>query len=249
MFYKLKFRSRFREYQIFSVQPQVYYNVFQFGLKFLVLSFNITYLIVIVILPYTHWLTSDLVECAEWSEATSGVTFAMLKVPVAAYFYHKCSGTVEIDSRQILTLFYRPYLWYVTLFPYRIQLLRWSNLLGQQIITLFGVFLQVNSQLLEAIQQKVELSQQLEQWQVDMEQLLEGQMRERLLYGEKRSAMRDSSSAMSVSSENSDTGSGNSRTTSRLFSFFQRNWNYRTNQSRLWFNFVPLMYPRSSVEF
>ena len=83
-------------------------------------------------------------------------------------------------------------------------------------------FLQVNSQLLEAIQQKVELSQQLEQWQVDMEQLLEGQMRERLLYGEKRSPMRESSSAMSVSSENSDNGSGNSRTASRLFSFFQR---------------------------
>ena len=32
--------------------------------------------------------------------------------------------------------------------------------------------MQINSQLLEAIQQKVELSQQLEQWQVDMEQLL-----------------------------------------------------------------------------
>ena len=84
-----------------------------------------------------------------------------------------------------------------------------------------GTF-QVNSQLLEAIQQKVELSQQLEQWQVDMEQLLEGQMRERLLYGEKRV---QSSSAMSVSSESSE-GNGNTqqqRTASRIFSFFQRN--------------------------
>ena len=87
-------------------------------------------------------------------------------------------------------------------------------------------FLQVNSQLLEAIQQKVELSQQLEQWQVDMEQLLEGQMRERLLYGDKR--VHSSASAMSVSSECSDTGNGNTqpRTASRIFSFFQRNWNW-----------------------
>jgi len=36
--------------------------------------------------------------------------------------------------------------------------------------------MQVNSQLLEAIQQKVELSQQLDQWQVDMHELLEEQM-------------------------------------------------------------------------
>merc|ERR1711971_44890 len=36
--------------------------------------------------------------------------------------------------------------------------------------------MQVNSQLLEAIKQKVELSQQLDQWQVDMHELLEEQM-------------------------------------------------------------------------
>jgi len=40
--------------------------------------------------------------------------------------------------------------------------------------------LQINSQLLEAIQQKIELSQQLEQWQVDMQQLLEDQMKRKL---------------------------------------------------------------------
>ncbi|KAB7504933.1 Bicaudal D-related-like protein [Armadillidium nasatum] len=40
--------------------------------------------------------------------------------------------------------------------------------------------MQVNSQLMEAIQQKVELSQQLEQWQVDMQQLLDDQMRRKL---------------------------------------------------------------------
>ncbi|XP_018017556.1 bicaudal D-related protein homolog [Hyalella azteca] len=38
----------------------------------------------------------------------------------------------------------------------------------------------VNSQLLEAITQKVELSQQLEQWQQDMQQLLDDQMRTKL---------------------------------------------------------------------
>ena len=57
--------------------------------------------------------------------------------------------------------------------------------------------MQVNSQLLEAIQQKVELAQELENWQTDMEQLLEGQMRQRLLYGEKVTNYRaQSSSAM-----------------------------------------------------
>ena len=80
--------------------------------------------------------------------------------------------------------------------------------------------MQVNSQLLEAIQQKVELSQQLEQWQVDMEQLLEGQMRERLLCGEKK-ARAQASSAMSTSSEFSDSSSSTT-TTSRILSFFQR---------------------------
>ncbi len=44
--------------------------------------------------------------------------------------------------------------------------------------------MQVNSQLMEAIQQKVELSQQLEEWKTDMEQLLEGQIRERLVHSE-----------------------------------------------------------------
>jgi uncharacterized membrane protein len=40
--------------------------------------------------------------------------------------------------------------------------------------------MQVNSQLMEAIQQKIQLSQQLEQWQVDMQQLLDEQMRRKL---------------------------------------------------------------------
>ncbi|RWS17805.1 bicaudal D-related protein-like protein, partial [Dinothrombium tinctorium] len=38
----------------------------------------------------------------------------------------------------------------------------------------------VNSQLMEAIQQKIELSQQLEQWQVDMQNLLDEQLKKKL---------------------------------------------------------------------
>lgn len=40
--------------------------------------------------------------------------------------------------------------------------------------------MQANGQLLESIQQKVELSQQLEQWQMDMHDLIEEQMRNKL---------------------------------------------------------------------
>lgn len=40
--------------------------------------------------------------------------------------------------------------------------------------------MQANSQLLEAIQQKVELLQQLEQWQIDMHELIEEQMKSKL---------------------------------------------------------------------
>lgn len=40
--------------------------------------------------------------------------------------------------------------------------------------------MQANSQLLEAIQQKIELSQQLEQWQMDMQELLDEQLKSKL---------------------------------------------------------------------
>ena len=86
--------------------------------------------------------------------------------------------------------------------------------------------MQVNSQLLEAIQQKVELAQELENWQTDMEQLLEGQMRQRLLYGEKVTNYRaQSSSAMSTYSDTGSLENGSqpgSRKTSGFLSFFQR---------------------------
>ena len=78
--------------------------------------------------------------------------------------------------------------------------------------------MQINSQLLEAIKQKVELSQQLDQWQGDMEQLLEEQMRERLQQGESR---KKGSAIKARSTDHSPGGSGR---TSRLLSFvFNRN--------------------------
>ena len=42
-------------------------------------------------------------------------------------------------------------------------------------------YFKVNSQLMEAIQQKVELSQQLDQWQQDMQELLEEQMNRKMV--------------------------------------------------------------------
>ena len=47
---------------------------------------------------------------------------------------------------------------------------------------------------MEAIQQKVELSQQLEEWKTDMEQLLEEQIRDRLVHSEEKSQRRRKSS-------------------------------------------------------
>ena len=85
--------------------------------------------------------------------------------------------------------------------------------------------MQVNSQLLEAIQQKVELSQQLDQWQVDMHELLEEQMLKKL-NGEKNSKAQKSAMAsfLGGSGNGSDNGSdsGEKRKSSKLLSFFQR---------------------------
>ncbi|XP_034251852.1 bicaudal D-related protein homolog isoform X1 [Thrips palmi] len=80
--------------------------------------------------------------------------------------------------------------------------------------------LQANSQLMEAIQQKVELSQQLEQWQMDMQALLDEQMRRKLTTQEQRSRQ----VAVEASPEAAAAASDKKRTTSslRLFSLFQR---------------------------
>ena len=73
--------------------------------------------------------------------------------------------------------------------------------------------MQINSQLLEAIQQKVELSQQLDQWQGDMEELLEEQMMRKMKAHETpKSGGNDSDSSQAAAE----------RKKSKLLSFFQR---------------------------
>lgn len=76
--------------------------------------------------------------------------------------------------------------------------------------------MQANSQLLEAIQQKVELSQQLEQWQMDMQLLLDDNMRQKLTKQEQRIAQPQSGSSGPANSNRS------SNKSKRLFGFFQR---------------------------
>lgn len=73
--------------------------------------------------------------------------------------------------------------------------------------------LQINSQLMEAIQQKVELSQQLEDWKTDMEQLLEEQIRDRLIDSERRAVKRKPTS---------DQANMAATTSRSFFGFFQR---------------------------
>jgi len=74
--------------------------------------------------------------------------------------------------------------------------------------------MQINSQLMEAIQQKVELSQQLDQWKQDMEELLEDQMNRKM----KQAAAQ----AKGRSGNDSDSsGATNERKKSKLFSFLE----------------------------
>ncbi|XP_050531299.1 bicaudal D-related protein homolog [Daktulosphaira vitifoliae] len=63
--------------------------------------------------------------------------------------------------------------------------------------------LQANGQLMEAIRQKVELSQQLEQWQMDMQALLDDQMRRKLL-GIQHSNCPNGGSGQSMGSQQQD---------------------------------------------
>ncbi|XP_021940797.1 bicaudal D-related protein homolog [Zootermopsis nevadensis] len=69
--------------------------------------------------------------------------------------------------------------------------------------------MQANSQLMEAIQQKVELSQQLEQWQMDMQSLLDDQMKQKLCRQERFRQANNLESSKRTS-------------TRRLFGLFQR---------------------------
>ncbi len=65
------------------------------------------------------------------------------------------------------------------------------------------LFFQINSQLLESIQQKVELSQQLDQWQADMEELLEEQMMKKMRAQENKSGNDSDSSNQAAESRKS----------------------------------------------
>lgn len=72
--------------------------------------------------------------------------------------------------------------------------------------------MQANGQLLESIQQKVELSQQLEQWQMDMQELIDEQMRNKL----NDSRIKAANNALNSQNMPKKTA------TNRLLSLFQR---------------------------
>ncbi|XP_046386934.1 bicaudal D-related protein homolog [Ischnura elegans] len=87
--------------------------------------------------------------------------------------------------------------------------------------------LQINSQLIEAIQQKVELSQQLEQWQMDMHLLLDEQMKKKLTTQEQRHSKiqqqpQQKHRRKSSRGQESDSEPNDKRQNSRLFGLFTR---------------------------
>lgn len=71
--------------------------------------------------------------------------------------------------------------------------------------------MQANSQLMEAIQQKIELSQQLEQWQMDVQALLDEQMKRKLANPEQPPSGQSTPSSVDKK-----------RPTRRLFGIFNR---------------------------
>jgi len=73
--------------------------------------------------------------------------------------------------------------------------------------------MQINSQLLEAIQQKVELSQQLDQWQADMEELLEEQM-------VKKMRAQEAAAAKTNVKSGNESDSGGESATNKILAFF-----------------------------
>lgn len=82
--------------------------------------------------------------------------------------------------------------------------------------------MQVNSQLLEAIQQKVELSQQLDQWQVDMHELLEDQMVKKMRDQDKKSKKKSGNGLTINGGVGSDSGdSVDGRKKSKILAFFK----------------------------
>ena len=81
--------------------------------------------------------------------------------------------------------------------------------------------MQVNSQLLDAIKQKVELSQQLDQWQVDMHELLEEQMVKKMRDENPKSNRRNLQIGSGNNSDSADSGEIRKKS-SKILSFFQR---------------------------
>ena len=49
------------------------------------------------------------------------------------------------------------------------------------LVNLLSFITQVSSQLMEAVQQKVALSQQLEEWEVDLQVMLQEQVKDKLV--------------------------------------------------------------------
>ena len=77
--------------------------------------------------------------------------------------------------------------------------------------------MQVSSQLMEAVQQKVSLSQQLEEWEVDLQVMLQEQVKDKLV--QNTSSQQDKSSG--YESEKSTVSRKLSRPSS-IMSFFSR---------------------------
>lgn len=77
--------------------------------------------------------------------------------------------------------------------------------------------LQANSQLMEAIQQKIELSQQLEQWQMDVQSLLDEHVRSKLMPVANTIAAVNSESQEIVAPARKKRSTGSSK---KMFGFF-----------------------------
>lgn len=81
--------------------------------------------------------------------------------------------------------------------------------------------MQINSQLMEAVQQKVELSQQLDQWQEDMQELLEEQMNRKMRAAAASRKKGPGGNGGRGSGQDSDSSQTNERKRSNLFSFLK----------------------------
>ncbi|CAN8015030.1 unnamed protein product [Ixodes persulcatus] len=78
----------------------------------------------------------------------------------------------------------------------------------------------INSQLMEAIQQKVELSQQLEQWQVDMQALLDERVKKQLRRQEKEDSRRKAQAAAACANGSQQGAAG--RSAGKLFGLWRK---------------------------